>query len=111
MNCSFNTGTFFDGMLYTNTAEAAHILLRAAKHLAKSRKLDSPPVLILERLANDVYRGRTVDKEALLAMIPKPKSSRAEMYPCTRCGGVGSGNWGSVRNGKCFKCGGTGVNS
>lgn len=46
----------------------------------------------------------------LAAVAPKAKTSEAERNPCTRCGGVGSGNWGSVRNGVCFKCGGDGVN-
>lgn len=46
----------------------------------------------------------------LAAVAPKPATSAAERNPCTRCGGVGTGNWGSVRNGVCFKCGGDGVN-
>lgn len=34
-----------------------------------------------------------------------------DMPACPTCGGgVGSGNWGSVRNGVCYKCGGSGVN-
>lgn len=41
---------------------------------------------------------------------PRRKSTAAERNPCSRCGGVGCGNWGSVRNGRCFKCGGDGVN-
>lgn len=46
----------------------------------------------------------------LAAPEHKPKTTAAQRNPCTRCGGVGTGNWGQVRNGVCYKCGGNGVN-
>lgn len=46
----------------------------------------------------------------LAAPTKKPKTTAAERNPCTRCGGVGTGNWGQVRNGVCYKCGGDGIN-
>lgn len=68
---------------------------RAAVRAARSpEKLDSTDRMVL----------------GLVAPARKPKTTAAERNPCTRCGGVGSGNWGSVRNGVCFKCGGSGVN-
>lgn len=69
---------------------------RAAVRAARSpEKLDSTDRMIL----------------GLAHVAPKAKTSAAERNPCTRCGGLGTGNWGQVRNGVCFKCGGSGVNS
>lgn len=68
---------------------------RAAVRAARSpEKLDATDRMVL----------------GLEAVAPKPKTTAAEQNPCTRCGGIGSGNWGQVRNGVCFKCGGSGVN-
>lgn len=68
---------------------------RAAVRAARSpEKLDSTDRMIL----------------GLAPVAAKPKTTAAERNPCTRCGGVGTGNWGQVRNGVCFKCGGSGVN-
>ena len=64
------------------------------------------------RVARSPERADATDRMLLGLSEPKKaaKTTAAQKNPCTRCGGVGSGNWGSVRNGVCYRCGGSGVN-